>query len=572
MTDKKTTATTTATADEDAQPLVQIVLQIPDATIHVLPTNNQNTKKLIGSGILKVYSSVPARSSYGPSHATSSSPAPSSPSPSSSSTASSTVSSLSSSPPPLTTFMSLETSDPSKSSKSLITHPLLPRSTAEKLDARTWLFPVPGNGSIELSLSKATLQDIASFENLLADRIVYSNQYDLRNSLALVDDAGRVFGVLDKDTAEIIDEDDAVSLSENQKSPVIIHEADEDEEEEVVARGRGRGEGDSTIAGNRIKRIKLKVTLPSSDDMASWLTTASQYLGEGMIKSATIVAGGLESTNEYLNAKIPESTKPLKISPFIKNRVRNLTKVSRKTFSATGRIKQAVVSKALGMGFKTLKYWTAGSDDPENYSTLQHLAYAILNSAGILIQSYEESINIVAAPAMAVTQDLTGKALGPDAKELVTEALEGFKNFTLVYFDSLGISRRAFLKTGRVAALQTAREIREGKIKLRTPQQKQQQEQEAEDDTKMETDDVEKSEGAISSGIRQAKELIFRYFGHSGNGDPSSSSSDAEDLDSNNKGETTHKHARDPTTSTPSPATAAATSDPSSSPKKKKVD
>ena len=61
---------------------------------------------------------------------------------------------------------------------------------------------------------------------------MYTNQYQLRNQLALVDDVGQVVGVLDKDEVELED-DDNVSLHENQKSPVVV-EAIEPKDENVM--------------------------------------------------------------------------------------------------------------------------------------------------------------------------------------------------------------------------------------------------------------------------------------------------------------------------------------------------
>jgi len=160
----------------------------------------------------------------------------------------------------------------------------------------------------------------------------------------------------------------------------------------------------------------------------------------------------------------------------------------------------------MNSGYRAIKYWSA-KDDPESYSTVQNIAYSILNSAGVLIQAAEESIGIVSAPAIAATQELTGRALGPDAKELVTNALEGLKNFTLVYFDSTGISRRAFLHTSRVAALQTAQEVKDGKIKMKQR-------------TKNPSDHIQGVSlpsvplaATASAKASQVKELIFSYFG-----------------------------------------------------------
>ncbi|KAG0056060.1 hypothetical protein BGZ83_006497 [Gryganskiella cystojenkinii] len=436
--------------------LIQIVLAIPKATIYQR-TSKTSEKKLIGTGELRVYSTAPPGASN--LHQTLQQ----------------------------TTFMTLETNDtPTKSYKSLITHPLMPRSTAQKTHDRTWQFSVPGNGFLELVLPEASDSDIAALENLLADRIVYTNQYQLRNQLALVDDVGQVVGVLGKDEAELED-DDNVSLHENQKSPVVV-EAIEPKDE------------------NDGKPLRLKISVPTADDMADYLTSASQYFGESMVKGATVVAGGITSSSTYLNKKIPETQKPLKISPFIKNRVRNLTQVSRATFSVTNRLKSALVSKALSSGYKAIKYWSA-KDDPESYSTMQNIAYSLLNSAGVLIQAAEESIGIVTGPAISATQDLAGRALGPDARELVTNALEGLKNFTLVYFDNAGISRRAFLQTSRMAALQTAQEVRDGKIKMKQR-------------TKKPSDHVQgitlpsvPLASTASAKANQVKELIFSYFG-----------------------------------------------------------
>ncbi|KAI8604925.1 senescence-associated protein-domain-containing protein [Dissophora ornata] len=449
---------TSSSPPDDAPSVVQVILAIPKATINQLTSATTKKKKPIGHGELRIYSSalpgaIPVADGQDGSNA------------------------------PPTTFMTLETNEtPSKSYKSLITHPLMPRSTAQKTGDRSWRFSVAGDGFLELELPEASESDITALENLLTDRIIYTNQHQLRNQLALVDDVGQIFGVLDSEGVEV-DDDDNVSLSENQKSPVIIEAIEPRDEQED-------------------KPLKLKVSVPSTDDMANYLTSASQYFGESMIKGATAVAGGITSSSTNLNSKIPESRKPLKISPFIKNRIRNITKVSRATFSVTSRLKTAIVTKALDSGYRAIKYWTS-KDDPQSYSTMQNVCYSILNSAGILIQATEESIGIVSAPAISATQELAGRALGPDAKELVTEALEGLKNFTLVYFDGAGISRRAFLHTSRLAALHTAQEIKEGKIKMKERTKNQ-------EDRTQESVHLTEQAGAAAHRI---KELVFSYFG-----------------------------------------------------------
>ncbi|KAI1321075.1 hypothetical protein EDD11_008656 [Mortierella claussenii] len=470
-----------SSASDDKAAIMQIVLAIKNASVYQL-TSKTASKKLIGHGELHIYSSAL------PGHI---------PPPTASAGSDGT-----SAPP--TTFMTLETNDtPTKSFKSLITHPLMPRSTAQKTSDRTWQFSVAGNGYLELQLPEASEEDIQALENLLTDRIVYTNQFELRNQLALVDDVGQIYGVLDQEDVQVED-DDAVSLSENQKSPVVI-EAIEPHED------------------NPEKPLRLKISVPSADDMADYLTSASQFFSESMVKGATVVAGGISSSGTYLNSKVPETQKPLRISPFIRNRIRNVTKASRLTFSFTSRIKSAIVGKAMDSGYRAIKYWTS-SDDPQSYSTMQNICYAILNSAGVLIQAAEESIGIISAPAISATQELAGRALGPDVKEVVAEALEGLKNFTLVYFDNAGISRRAFLHTSRLAALQTAQEVKEGKIKMKARQ-------------KSPSDHIEvpfaaqASAAAASAGAaaEHAKELLFSYFGKTDDKNAGSSSSAAAD-------------------------------------------
>ncbi|KAF9416670.1 hypothetical protein BGZ94_010156 [Podila epigama] len=447
------TAKDKSPAGEKKQALIATILSIPNASIHQVKSST-SPKKKIGTGELRIYSSEPLGMSF---------------------------------QVPPTTFMTLETNDtPTKSYKSLITHPLMPKSTAQKTGDNTWQFSVIGNGFLELHLPDASSSDIAALENLLTDRIVYTNQYKLRNQLALVDDVGQIYGVLDKDEAEL--EDDAsIHLPENAKAPVVVREVGVQDES-----------GD--------KPLKFKASVPSVDDMADYLTTASQFFGEGMVKGATVVAGGIASSSTYLNSKIPETQKPLKISPFIKNRIRNLTQVSRTTFSVTSRFKKAIVTGALSTGYKALRYWTA-KDDPESYSSMQNFAYAVLNSAGILIQAAEDSIGIVSTPAISATQDFAGRALGPDAKEVVSEALEGLKNFTLVYFDNTGISRRAFLQTSRIAALQTAQEVREGKLKMK---ERKKEEQQGTDAKPSGTTSV-----PFAAKAGEMKNVIFSYFGRS---------------------------------------------------------
>ncbi|KAF9213403.1 hypothetical protein BGZ59_005400 [Podila verticillata] len=431
-------------APEQKQALISTILSIPNAAISQVQSATSD-KKLIGTGELRVYSTAPLGVATNV---------------------------------PATTFMTLETNDtPTKSYKSLITHPLMPKSTAQKTGDDTWQFSVVGNGFLELRLPEASQSDIAAFENLLADRIVYTNRYHLRNQLALVDDIGQIYGVLDKDEVEIED-DESINLPQNAKAPVVVREV-----------------GTSDETGD--KPVKLEVSVPSVDDMADYLTSASQFFGESMIKGATAVAGGITTSSTFLNSKIPETQKPLKISPFIKNRIRNLTQVSRATFSVTSRFKRAVVSGALTTGYKAIKYWTA-KDDPEKYSSMQNFAYAVLNSAGVLIQAAEDSFGIMSTPAVSATQDLAGRALGPDVKEIVSHALEGLKNFTLVYFDNAGISRRAFLQSSRIAALQTAQEVRDGKIKMKERKK-----------------EAENTSVPLSTKASDVKNLIFSYFGRS---------------------------------------------------------
>lgn len=145
---------------------------------------------------------------------------------------------------------------------------------------------------------------------------------------------------------------------------------------------------------------------------------------------------------------------------------------------------------------------------------MQNLCYSILNSAGIIIQATEDSIGIISTPAITATQDLAGRLGGPDARELVTDALEGLKMFTLVYFDSAGVSRKAFLHTSRMAALQTAQEVKEGKIKMRERQ-------------KNPSDHIQGTvpfAASANAAAGQAKQLYFKYFGKTDSDGPSSSS------------------------------------------------
>ncbi|KAF9319038.1 hypothetical protein BGZ91_005029 [Linnemannia elongata] len=438
-------------ADSKPAAMIEVVLTIPNTTISQV-TSATSEKKFIGTGELKVYST-----SNIPSEGPSSSPA-------------SAGGKEATKGHHHTTFMTLETNDtPTGSYKSLVTHPLMPSSTGQKTGDYTWRFSVPGSGYLEVQVPETTpASDIAALENLLTDRIVYTNQYQLRHQLALVDDVGQIYGVLDKDDVEVED-DDNVSLSENAKSPVVVEAIEEPDE-----------------------------------------------------SGATVVAGGITTSSTYLNSKIPETQKPLKISPFIKNRIRNVTRVSRVTFGITSKLKSAVIMGALNSGYRVIKYWTA-KDDPESYSTMQNMAYSILNSAGVLIQAAEESFGIVTAPAISATQDLAGRALGPDARELVTEALEGLKNFTLVYFDGAGVSRRAFLHTSRVAALQTAQEVREGKIKMK--ERKKNAEEHVQRSLNISVPaSAQAAAASAGAAATHAKELIFSYFGRGEDAHGSSSS------------------------------------------------
>ncbi|KAF9356700.1 hypothetical protein BGX34_009786 [Mortierella sp. NVP85] len=456
------------TKASDTPTTIQVVLSIPHATIYHHATDaTASPKTLIGTGELRVYSTVQPDADKGK-------PAQDA--------------------PPQTSFMALEDYDSSSDTrKNLIAHPLMPNSTAEKTAARVWKFSVPGSGSLELQLLRASDEEVSALENLLTDRIVYTNQHQFRNKLALVDDVGQVIGILDEEDVEVDDQDN-VSLCEDKKSPVIIRAIEPQDD-------------------NEDKPLKLKVSVPSADDMADYLTTASQHFGARMVRGATRLAGGITSSSAYINSKIPETQNPLKVSPFIKNRVRNLTQVSRVTFSVTGRIKSTVIQKAFDTGYKALKSWSA-KDDPHQYSTMQNFCYSLLNSAGIIIQATEESIGIISTPAIIATQDLAGK-FGPEARELVTEALEGLKVLTLVYFDGAGVSRKAFLHTTRMAALQTSQEVKEGKIKLRERKK----------------NPSEHVQGTLpfaataNNAVGQAKELYFKYFGKTDNADTTADTS-----------------------------------------------
>ncbi|KAF9579009.1 hypothetical protein BGW38_004919 [Lunasporangiospora selenospora] len=170
---------------------------------------------------------------------------------------------------------------------------------------------------------------------------------------------------------------------------------------------------------------------------------------------------------------------------------------------------------------------------------MRNFACAILNSAGVIIQAAEESFSIVTGPAISATQELAGRALGPDAKEMVAEALDSLKHFTLVYFDGAGISRRAFLQTSRTAALRTAQEVRDGKIKMRERKKEEKALSPAAAavaaaaaspvtaDSSESDSAPSKTEGIVSKA-HHVKELIFSYFGKSGDsevGSPAAGSS-----------------------------------------------
>ncbi|KAF9537851.1 hypothetical protein EC957_007572 [Mortierella hygrophila] len=467
-------------ADNTPAAMIQVVLTIPNTAITQLSSAIAK-KKFIGTGKLKVYSTstIPSKG------------------PSSSSTSAGTEATNGHHH---TTFMTLETNDtPTGSYKSLVTHPLMPSSKAQKTGEYTWRFSVPGNGYLEVHVPEnSQASDIAALENLLADRIVYTNQYKLRHQLAIVDDVGQIYGVLDKVDVKVMD-DNNVSLSENAKSPVVVEAIEEPDK------------SDGTL-------LRLKISVPSADDMADYLTSASQYFGESMIKGATVVAEGITTSSTYLNSKIPERQVPLTISPFIKNRIRNLTSVSKGTFGATSDLKSTVIMGALSSGYRVIKHWTA-KDDPESYSTMQNMAYSILNSAGILIQAAEESIDIITAPAISATQDLAERALGPDARELVTEALGVGKNFTLVYFDGAGVSRRAFLHTSRIAALKTAQEVKEGKLKMKERKKNAEEHVQKSLDISVPASvqaaaaSAQTAAASAGAAATHAKELIFSYFG-----------------------------------------------------------
>lgn len=112
----------------DTPTTIQVVLSIPNATIYHHATDaTTSSKKLIGTGELRVYSTVQPD----------------------------TKDQSSEDAPPQTSFMALEHYDSSSDTRSnLIAHPLMPNSTAEKTAARVWKFSVPSSGSLELQLLK----------------------------------------------------------------------------------------------------------------------------------------------------------------------------------------------------------------------------------------------------------------------------------------------------------------------------------------------------------------------------------------------------------------------------------
>jgi hypothetical protein len=72
-----------------------------------------------------------------------------------------------------------------------------------------------------MQLHRITDFEAMTFEDILADRIIYENPHKLRNKLALVDETGKIYGVLDDEDIDV-DDSDNVSLSEDRKSPVNI--------------------------------------------------------------------------------------------------------------------------------------------------------------------------------------------------------------------------------------------------------------------------------------------------------------------------------------------------------------
>ena len=120
-------------ADNKPAAVIQVVLTIPNTTISQLSSATAK-KKLIGTGELKVYST-----SSVPSESPSSSPA--------------STGTEATNGHQHTTFMTLETNDtPTGSYKSLVTHPLMPSSTAQKTGDHTWRFSIPGSGYLEVNV------------------------------------------------------------------------------------------------------------------------------------------------------------------------------------------------------------------------------------------------------------------------------------------------------------------------------------------------------------------------------------------------------------------------------------
>lgn len=120
-------------ADNKPAAMIQVVLTIPNTTVYQVSSTTAE-KKLIGKGELKVYST-----SHIPSEGPSSLP-----------TGRAVEATTDHQH---TTFMTLETNDtPTGSYKSLITHPLMPSSSAQKTGDHTWRFSVPGNGFLEVQV------------------------------------------------------------------------------------------------------------------------------------------------------------------------------------------------------------------------------------------------------------------------------------------------------------------------------------------------------------------------------------------------------------------------------------
>ncbi|KAL1925227.1 uncharacterized protein VTP21DRAFT_110 [Calcarisporiella thermophila] len=329
-----------------------------------------------------------------------------------------------------------------------VIHPLLPEMRAFKRGMNEFLFPVPGREGTAyvVELEGMDGDTIETLEDLLSCLIVYENRRNIRNTLALIDQNGRVVEELAHNVhLASSDEEKATEVQGANRMPIIL----------------GAEEARALREGRPIERVR-----PATNGVGDTLVTSSEYIAWAVVKGAGLLAKGLTLGSNALSKRITPKEKPVNISPSTRENIRRAKYVTGTIYRVTTK----VVDTALKYAFDGASKVAKGLERPKSeqdqhsaYTAAKSLAVQSLHAIGIIVEGFHEGVQQVLTSGKHGASQIVNRRYGPEASEVVADVFDVTNNTicTLVYIDGRGFTRRALLTRAGAYILERQRGERE---------------------------------------------------------------------------------------------------------------